>query len=184
MAIRSALWAAVLVGAIVSSARAQGLYRPRITVEETTKWRIVLVDLGDRAADSTCAGRLDAADPVITKTSNSNIAVLSLAVTTVTPSWLYQGDAPADLQLDSTIVRLEPGTAPRRRVTSYSTPARETGTYAITPEQLLRLATARRAALRVTGSGGACTFAIGKKDQVVIRAFLRAEYATTAIAVR
>jgi hypothetical protein len=184
MSLRSALCAAALVGAVVPSARAQGLYRPTITVDETTKWRVVLVDLGDRSADSSCAGRPDAVDPVITKTSNRAIAVLSLAVTTVTPSWLFQGDAPAELQLDSTVIQLEPGTAPRRRVTSYDSPARETGTYAMAPAQLVRLANASHAQLRVSGSGGACTFAIGKKDQAIIRAFLRAEYASTAVAVR
>jgi hypothetical protein len=177
-------YAVALIGALAPSARAQSAYHPSITVDESTRWRVVLVDLGPRPADSACAGLPNPVDPVIAKTSNGELSVLSFAVTTITPAWLYQGETPADLTMDTRTMRLEAGIPPRRWVSGYNAPDRETGTYEVAPAQLVQLARAGHAEMRVSGAGGACAFAITKQDQVIIRSFLRAEYSTVAIALR
>jgi hypothetical protein len=174
---RIALVLAAAACPVVAGAQA---YHPQITVDELTKWRTVFVDLGHQACDKSDVS----ADVSVVGSSKvgSGKAVI-FEVTTYSSAWIYQGDMPAEVTLDSAALKLDVALEPHRTVLSTGG-VRETGNFDLTPARLAKIAEAGRVLVRVQGRQGECTFGLSRGQQGIIHAFLRAEYPGSQLAQR
>jgi hypothetical protein len=155
-------------------------YHPQITVDDLTKWRTVVVDLGHQACDN---NDISADVSVVGSSKVGSGKAVLFEVTTYSSAWIYQGDTPAEVTLDSAVANLDVALEPDRAVLSAGG-VRETGNFDLTPARLASMADAARVRIRVQGRQGECRFGLSRGQQGIIRAFLRAEYPRSQLAQR